>query len=250
MRSVWRGDEGFIGEVAYRLTGSPDLYQHDGRRPDASVNFITSHDGYTLNDLVSYNDKHNEANGDENRDGDNHNRSWNCGVEGPTDDPKIESLRRLQQRNFLTSMFLSQGVPMLLAGDEFGRTQKGNNNAYCQDNDISWVDWSLAETDAGSELATFVARLASLRRQYPILRCDKFLHGKDEPAPGIIDIAWFDEQGGIIAPEAWNDPQRRALVLRRAQPANGDVAILTCFFNPEAEDRVFKLPPPRLPTQV
>src|SRR5256885_1250783 len=141
MRSFWRGDEGFIGEVAYRLTGSPDLYQHDGRRPYASVNFITSHDGYTLNDLVSYNDKHNEANGDENRDGDGHNRSWNCGVEGPTDDPSIDSLRRRQQRNFLTMLFLSQGVPMLLGGDEFGRTQKGNNNAYCQDNEISWLNW-------------------------------------------------------------------------------------------------------------
>src|SRR5437588_9350887 len=193
MRSVWRGDEGFIGEVAYRLTGSPDLYQHDGRRPDASVNFITSHDGYTLNDLVSYNDKHNEANGDENRDGDNHNRSWNCGVEGPTDDPKIESLRRLQQRNFLTSMFLSQGVPMLLGGDEFGRTQKGNNNAYCQDNEISWLNW---EIDAdGRALVEFVRKLTELRRQYPILRRGRFLTGAFNEELGVKDVDWISPAG-------------------------------------------------------
>src|SRR5438270_7525924 len=145
MRGFWRGDEGFIGEVAYRLTGSPDLYQHDDRRPYASVNFITAHDGFTLNDLVSYNDKHNEANGDENRDGEGHNRSWNCGSEGPSDDPKIDNLRRQQQRNFLTVLFLSEGVPMLLGGDEFSRTQNGNNNAYCQDNEISWLHWQWNE---------------------------------------------------------------------------------------------------------
>jgi len=138
----------------------------------------------------------------------------------------------------------------LLAGDELGRSQSGNNNAYCQDNEISWIDWTLADTAAGKELAAFVARLAGLRHQYPILRCDKFLHGRDEPAPGIIDIAWFDEQGQIISPDAWNDPQRRTLVLRRAQELDGNVVILSGFFNPEAEDRTFKLPPPRLPTQV
>ena len=140
-RSYWKGDEGRIGEIAYRLTGSPDLYQHDGRRPYASVNFITSHDGFTLNDLVSYNEKHNEANGENNQDGDNNNQSWNCGAEGETDDEKINALRRKQRRNFLTTLFVSQGVPMLLGGDEFGRTQKGNNNAYCQDNEISWFNW-------------------------------------------------------------------------------------------------------------
>jgi glycogen operon protein len=139
---------------------------------------------------------------------------------------------------------------MLLAGDEFGRTQNGNNNAYCQDNEISWLDWTLADTAAGKELSAFVARLARLRHQYPILRCNRFLHGKDEPTPGVIDIAWFDEQGQAISSDAWNDPQRRTLVLRRAQELDGNVAILACFFNPSGEDRTFKLPPPRLPTQV
>src|SRR5438552_12158885 len=140
VRSFWKGDEGRIGELAYRLTGSPDLYQHDGRRPYASINFVTAHDGFTLNDLVSYNDKHNEANGEENRDGDNNNHSWNHGVEGPSDDPEIRQLRLQQRRNFLATLLLSQGVPMITAGDEWGRTQKGNNNAYCQDNEISWLN--------------------------------------------------------------------------------------------------------------
>ena len=139
VRSFWKGDEGRVGELAYRLTGSPDLYQHSGRRPYASINFITAHDGFTLNDLVSYNDKHNEANGENNHDGDNNNHSWNHGVEGPTDDPEINALRARQRRNFLTTLFLSQGVPMLCAGDEWARTQDGNNNAYCQDNEISWL---------------------------------------------------------------------------------------------------------------
>src|SRR6202023_3792079 len=165
MRSFWRGDEGFIGEVAYRLTGSPDLYQHDGRRPYASVNFITAHDGFTLNDLVSYNEKHNEANGDENRDGEGHNLSWNCGVEGTTDDPKIDMLRRRQRRNFLTTLFLSQGVPMLLGGDEFGRTQHGNNNAYCQDNEISWLKWRQRD----NQFFEFTKRLIDFRRTQPVL---------------------------------------------------------------------------------
>ena len=145
VRSYWKGDEGRIGEMAYRLTGSPDLYQHDGRRPYASINFITSHDGFTLNDLVSYNDKHNEANGENNNDGDNNNQSWNCGAEGPTDDEEINGLRRRQRRNLLTTLFLSQGVPMLCGGDEFGRTQNGNNNAYCQDNELSWFSWERSE---------------------------------------------------------------------------------------------------------
>jgi glycogen operon protein len=150
----------------------------------------------------------------------------------------------------LASLFLSQGTPMLLAGDELGRSQKGNNNAYCQDNEISWIDWTLADGTVGHDLSVLIARLARLRQQYPILRCNKFLHGQDEPAPGIIDIAWFDEEGEIISHEAWNDPHKRTLVLRRAQEVDGNVAILTCFFNPEGEDRTFKLPPPRLPTHV
>jgi glycogen operon protein len=250
VRRFWRGDDGMRSDFSARLAGSSDLFDRLGRRPFASINYMASHDGFTIRDTVSYAQRHNEANGEDNNDGHPENYSANWGVEGPSEDPAINETRRRLQCAMLASLFLSQGTPMLLAGDEFGRTQKGNNNAYPQDNEISWIDWSLAGTDEGKELSAFVTRLISLRRQYPILRCDKFLHGKDEPAPGIIDIAWFDEQGAIMTPEAWNDPQRRTLVLRRAQPTNGDVAILTCFFNPEAEDRVFKLPPPHLPTQV
>jgi glycogen operon protein len=250
VRRFWRGDPGLRSDFSARLAGSSDLFDRRGRRPHASINFLAAHDGFTLRDTVSYAERHNEANGEDNKDGHADNHSANWGAEGPSDDPAIEQTRRRLQFAMLASLLLSQGTPMLLSGDEFGRTQKGNNNAYCQDNEISWVDWTLAEADAGKQLTAFIARLTSLRREYPILRCDKFLHGKDEPAPGIIDIAWFDEQGEIIASEAWNDPQRRALVLRRAQPANGDVAILTCFFNPDSEDRVFKVPPPRLATQV
>jgi isoamylase len=209
MRSFWRGDEGFVGEVAYRLTGSPDLYQHDGRRPYASVNFITSHDGYTLNDLVSYNDKHNEANGDENRDGDSHNRSWNCGVEGPTDDPSIDSLRRQQQRNFLTMLFLSQGVPMLLGGDEFGRTQKGNNNAYCQDNEISWLNWQRNEKQ--NRLFEFTKKLIEFRREHAVFRRPKFFQGRRVRGGEIKDVMWFNPGGNEMSDEEWNSPFVRCL---------------------------------------
>jgi glycogen operon protein len=209
MRSFWRGDEGFIGEVAYRLTASPDLYQHDGRQPYASVNFITSHDGYTLNDLVSYNDKHNEANGDENRDGDSHNRSWNCGVEGPTDDPNINSLRRRQERNFLTMLFLSQGVPMLLGGDEFGRTQKGNNNAYCQDNEISWLNWQWDEKQ--NRLFEFTKKLIQLRREHPAFRRPKFFQGRRVPGGEIKDVMWFNPGGNEMSEKEWNSPFARCL---------------------------------------
>src|SRR3989441_3880081 len=209
MRSFWRGDEGFIGEVAYRLTGSPDLYQHDGRRPYASVNFITSHDGYTLNDLVSYNDKHNEANGDENRDGDSHNRSWNCSVEGPTDDPKIDNLRRRQQRNFLTMLFLSQGVPMLLGGDEFGRTQKGNNNAYCQDNEISWLNWQRNEKQ--NRLFEFTKKLIEFRREHAVFRRPKFFQGRRVRGGEIKDVMWFNPGGNEMSDEEWNSPFVRCL---------------------------------------
>ncbi|MDP9186937.1 MAG: glycogen debranching protein GlgX, partial [Verrucomicrobiota bacterium] len=209
MRSFWRGDEDFIGEVAYRLTGSPDLYQHDGRRPDASVNFITSHDGYTLNDVVSYNDKHNEANGDENRDGDNHNRSWNCGVEGPTDDPNIGSLRRQQQRNFLTMLFLSQGVPMLLGGDESGRTQQGNNNAYCQDNEISWLNWQRNEKE--NRLFEFTRKLIQLRREHAVFRRPKFFQGRRVRGGEIKDVMWFNPGGNEMSDEEWSSPFVRCL---------------------------------------
>jgi glycogen operon protein len=203
-----------------------------------------------LRDVVSYAERHNEANREDNNDGHADNHSANWGAEGPSDDPAINATRHLLQCAMLATIFLSQGTPMLLAGDEIGRTQQGNNNAYCQDNEISWIDWTRAETDAGKELLAFVARLTSLRRQHPVLRCASFQHGRDEPAPGIIDIAWFDEQGEIISPDAWNDPHRKALALRRAEKQDHGVAILTCFFNPEDEDHDFKLPPPRLPTHV
>src|SRR5216110_2761701 len=209
MRSFWRGDEGFIGEVAYRLTGSPDLYQHDGRRPYASVNFITSHDGYTLNDLVTYNDKHNEANGDENRDGDNHSRSWNCGVEGPTDDPSVNSLRRRQQRNFLTMLFLSQGVPMLLGGDEFGRTQKWNNNPYCQDNEISWLNWQRDEEQ--NRLLEFTRKLIQLRSEHAVFRRPKFFQGWRVPGGEVKDVMWFNPGGNEMSEKEWNSPFARCL---------------------------------------
>jgi glycogen operon protein len=202
MRSFWRGDEGLISEIGYRLTGSPDLYQHDGRRPYASVNFITAHDGFTLNDLVSYNDKHNEANGDENCDGEGHNRSWNCGAEGPTDDPKINNLRRQQRRNFLTILFLSEGVPMLLGGDEFGRTQNGNNNAYCQDNEISWFNWQRRD----NQLFEFTRRLIEFRKQHPVFRRPKFFQGKRVGGSETKDVMWFNPGGNEMSEQEWNSP--------------------------------------------
>jgi isoamylase len=219
MRSFWRGDEGFIGEVAYRLTGSPDLYQHDGRGPSASLNFITSHDGFTLRDLVSYNDKHNEANGDENRDGDNHNRAWNCGVEGPTDDEAVNALRRRQQRNFLTMLFLSQGVPMLLGGDEFGRTQQGNNNSYCQDNEISWFNWQRDEDQ--TRLLEFTRKLIRLRREHPVSRRPKFFQGRRIAGGEIKDVMWFNPGGNEMSEEEWNSPFVRCLgMLVSGDPAD------------------------------
>ena len=173
MRAFWKGDEGVLPELATRITASGDLFNRRGRKPWASVNFITAHDGFTLNDLVSYNDKHNEANGEENRDGHSDNKSWNHGAEGPTDDPAIVELRERQTRYMLATLLLSQGTPMLLAGDEFGRTQQGNNNAYCQDNEISWVNWNHGER--GEALTRFVQRLTRLRREYAVLRQSRFL---------------------------------------------------------------------------
>src|SRR3954468_10834619 len=172
MRDFWRGESRTVPEFASRITGSSDLYAYSGRRPYASVNFVTAHDGFTLADLVSYNDKHNEANGENNNDGESHNRSWNSGTEGPTNDPKVLALRSRQQRNFLVTLLLSQGVPMLLHGDEMGRTQRGNNNAYCQDNELSWVDWSLLP--ANRDLLDFTAAVIDLRRQHPVFRRRRF----------------------------------------------------------------------------
>jgi isoamylase len=209
VRRFWKGDEGRIGEIAYRLTGSPDLYQHSGRRPYASINFITAHDGFTLNDLVSYNDKHNEANGEENRDGDNTNNSWNCGAEGPTDNPDINALRARQRRNFLTTLFLSQGVPMLLAGDEWARTQDGNNNTYCQDNELNWLQWE--HNDEQKELLAFTKKLIQLRRDHPVFRRPKFFQGRRIRGSEIRDVMWFNPGGNEMSDEEWASPFFRCL---------------------------------------
>jgi isoamylase len=210
IRSFWKGDEGKIGEVAYRLTGSPDLYQHDGKRPYASINFVTSHDGFTLTDLVSYNEKHNEANGEKNHDGDNNNLSWNHGVEGPTEDPKINALRERQRRNFLTTLLISQGVPMLLGGDEFGRTQNGNNNAYCQDNELSWFHWEKWD-EKQKALFEFTRRLIQLRRQHPVFRRPKFFQGRRIRGSEIKDVMWFNPGGNEMSEKDWSLPLARCL---------------------------------------
>jgi isoamylase len=209
IRSFWKGDEGRIGEVAYRLTGSPDLYQHDGRRPYASINFVTAHDGFTLTDLVSYNEKHNDANGESNQDGDNNNHSWNHGVEGPTEGEEVNTLRARQRRNFLTTLFISQGVPMLCAGDEFGRTQLGNNNAYCQDNEISWIDWTKREQE--KDLLEFTRRLMRLRHDHPVFRRPKFFQGRRIRGSEIKDVMWFNPGGNEMSDEEWASPFVRCL---------------------------------------
>lgn len=209
MRAYWKGDDDLIGDFARRLTGSSDLYDHSGRKPFASINFITAHDGFTLHDLVSYNNKHNEANGEENRDGSDNNNSWNCGVEGPTEDVEINTLRARQKRNLLASLFFSQGVPMLVAGDEMGRTQRGNNNAYCQDNEISWVNWNLSNSD--KEFLTFVQRLISLRRAHPVFRRNNFLQGRAIRGSGIKDILWLKPDGTEMNDEEWAHDFARCL---------------------------------------
>jgi len=209
MRSFWKGDEGRVGEMAYRLTGSPDLYQHSGRRPYASINFVTAHDGFTLTDLVSYNEKHNGANGDDNSDGDNNNQSWNCGIEGPTDDLQINALRERQRRNFLTTLFLSQGVPMLCGGDEWGRTQNGNNNAYCQDNEISWFNW--ARDEKQNQLLGFTQKLIQLRKDHPVFRRPKFFQGRRIRGSEIRDVMWFNPGGNEMSEEEWAHPFVRCL---------------------------------------
>ncbi|MGB4876174.1 MAG: glycogen debranching protein GlgX [Candidatus Competibacter sp.] len=209
VRDYWRGEGGLIGELASRLTGSADLYQHNGRRPQASINFVTAHDGFTLCDLVSYNERHNHANREDNQDGDPHNRSWNCGVEGPTQDPEILALRLRQRRNFLATLLLSQGVPMLLAGDEAGRSQRGNNNAYCQDNELSWFDWELIWRDDNRELFAFVQRLVRMRQQHPAFRRRHFFRGI-HPS-GLRDILWFNPDGREIDYDEWTHEHARCL---------------------------------------
>ena len=209
MRSYWKGNGGLIGEFAQRFTGSSDFYDHSGRKPCASVNFITAHDGFTLHDLVSYNDKHNEANGEDSRDGTDNNNSWNCGAEGPTEDANINELRAKQKRNLLATLFFSQGVPMLVAGDEMGRTQNGNNNVYCQDNETSWVNWDISATD--QELLAFVQRVIALRRVHPVFRRRNFFQGRDIHGSGIKDIHWFKPDGSEMNDEEWAHDFARCL---------------------------------------
>ncbi|HZH28474.1 MAG TPA: glycogen debranching protein GlgX [Azospirillaceae bacterium] len=220
VRAYWKGDEGKLPELAARMSASGDVFNHRGRKPWASVNFVTAHDGFTLHDLVSYNDKHNAANGEGNRDGHSHNLSWNHGVEGPTDDPAIRALRERQKRNLLATLLFAQGTPMLLAGDEFGRTQHGNNNAYCQDNEVSWLDWENIDED-GRTLAAFVRTCIALRQAYPVLRRARFMTGAYNPDLDVKDVTWLDPAGTEMAPEQWQDPFAKCfgmMIDGRAQP--------------------------------
>ena len=209
VRRFWKGDSGQLSDFAYRLTGSSDLYQNDGRKPSASINFITAHDGFTLCDLVSYNEKHNEANGDNNSDGANDNDSWNMGVEGPTDDPEINNLRERQTRNFLTTLMLSQGVPMLAGGDEFSRSQMGNNNCYCQDDELTWYDWNLDEPR--KRLLEFTSKLIQFRKDHPNLHRRRFF--QDRKIRGASDIAWYGTDGNEISDQAWGEAWNKSIGL-------------------------------------
>ncbi len=246
-RAFWRGDEGRLPDFATRLTGSADLFDQRGRRPNASINFVTAHDGFTLNDLVSYNHKHNEANRENNRDGTDNNLSWNHGEEGFTDDAVILSLRQRQMRNMLATLLLAQGTPMILAGDEFARTQGGNNNAYCQDNNITWLDWLAAGEQRA--LTDFVRRLTRLRRDYPLLRRTRFLRGLVDEESGIRDVTWLTHDGREFTEEQWHDPHERCLAMLldgRAKPTGikrpGVDTSLLLLINGQFEDVTFVLP--------
>ena len=255
MRAYWKGDGGLIGKFATRLTGSSDLYAHNGRRPYASINYITAHDGFTLHDLVSYNDKHNDPNGEANRDGSHNNLSWNCGVEGPTQDLSIKTLRARQKRNLLATLLFSQGVPMLLAGDEMGRTQHGNNNAYCQDNPTGWIDWNLSDDD--QILLAFVTRLIKLRREHPVFRRRNFFQGRPIRGAGVAgdistkDIHWLKPDGTDMSEDEWAHNFARSLGVyfsgaalgetdRRGKAIHDDNFIL--LFNAHHERIDFRLP--------
>ncbi|HSK27981.1 MAG TPA: glycogen debranching enzyme, partial [Jiangellales bacterium] len=250
VRDFWRGEPATLGEFAARLTGSSDLYEADGRKPYASINFVTAHDGFTLRDLVSYNEKHNEANGEGGNDGESHNRSWNCGAEGETEDPEVLRLRARQQRNFITTLLLSQGVPMLLHGDELGRTQGGNNNVYCQDNEISWVDWGTVDAD----LLAFTRSVAALRAEHPVFRQRKFFDGLPDEN-GRPDIAWLRPDGTPMTQEDWDAGYARSLMVflngdairepnRRGEPVVDDSFLL--LFNSGHEVLTFQLPAAKL----
>ncbi|OMC38186.1 glycogen debranching enzyme GlgX [Mycobacterium sp. GA-1841] len=251
VRDYWRGEPATLDEFASRLTGSADLYEQTGRRPFASINFVTAHDGFTLRDLVSYNEKHNEANGEDNRDGESNNKSWNCGAEGPSDDPAVNDLRARQQRNFLTTLLLSQGVPMISHGDELGRTQRGNNNVYCQDNDISWIDWASADTD----LIEFTRSVSALRAAHPVFRRRRFFDGRPVREAGaavLPDIAWFAPDGSDMTTEDWETGYAKSVAVylngqgiadldMRGQRVVDD-SFLLCF-NAHHEPIEFALPP-------
>ncbi len=244
-RRNWRGDDGQRPEFASRIAGSADLFDRRARRPWASVNFITAHDGQPLADVVSYEGKHNEANGEDNRDGHSDNNSCNWGAEGPTDDPKIQEIRDRVARSMLATLLLSLGTPMLLGGDEFGRTQHGNNNAYAQDNALSWFDWSQIESDRGHALSDFVRRLTAIRRYYPLVRAGHFLHGEVEVEPGLLDIDWFDERGEHLSDADWENAQGKALVMRRVRRCeDGRIEAVTMMMNASHEPLVFRFPPP------
>ncbi len=249
-RRFWRGDNGQRAELSARLSGSSDVFERRRRRPCASINYIASHDGFTLHDLVSYNERHNEANGESNHDGHDANYSHNWGAEGPSDDPAIMAMRERIKRAMLATVFFAHGTPMLRAGDEMAGTQRGNNNAYCQDNEISWIDWPAASDGPAQSLIDFTARLIAARRSRPVVRGAYFMHGQIEPLPGIADIAWFDEHGEAMSDAAWNDPIGRRLVLRRAGPAaarKGGVDVVMLLINGSEDDHDFILPPPALP---
>lgn len=248
VRDYWRGADSQLGEFALRFTGSPDLYAGNNRKPSASINFITAHDGFTLNDLVSYNEKHNEANGEDNKDGESHNRSWNCGAEGDTDDKEIIALRNKQKRNFIATLFLSQGIPMLVAGDEFGRTQKGNNNAYCQDNEISWVDWKNMDDD----LLTFTQKVIGLRKSHPVFCRRRWFQGMAVTGRGLEDIAWFLPEGSEMTDDHWQHDFAKSLGVYlngkgiHTVHADGSAVVDDSFyliFNAHHEPLDFKLPP-------
>jgi len=211
MRSFWKGDGGYAGEVGYRLTGSSDLYENDGRRPYMSINFITAHDGFTLRDSVSYNDKHNFNNLENNRDGHHDNRSWNHGIEGETRDPEIKKLRARQMRNLLATLLFSQGTPMICGGDEIARTQRGNNNAYCQDNEISWYDWNL--TEENRQMLDFTKKIIRIRREHPALHRTKFFQGRQIRGSNVRDIIWYRPDGGEMDDEDWSSPNTRGMTI-------------------------------------
>ncbi|ALK33162.1 glycogen debranching protein GlgX [Burkholderia plantarii] len=251
VRRFWRGDAGMRPELAARLAGSADLFNHHRRKPWASVNFISAHDGFTLADLVSYSSKRNEANGEENRDGRDDNCSANWGVEGPTDDAAILEVRERVARSMLTTLFAALGTPMLLGGDEFGRSQQGNNNAYCQDTELAWFDWEAAASDAGRQLTGFVARLAALRRDHPLLSGPGYPSGDREAAPGLREIDWFDERGEAISIPAWQNRELRALTMRRVGPdRDGETEVLLLMLNGSAQPLVFVPPAPPLEFRV